>query len=224
MPADEMPDSDQLAFANEHKTNRDLVRQRGLDGYRNFKSKPMVRDVMTECPLRGLRTVPREYAHVRNKADVLVPGKQVKEACGRPNVSGPTVTAERPDEFPVALTQRRTEKKSHFRSIGERFDNQMAAFVHTNGAPRRNPREMGFNKPYFERKQMTGEAETGRVEKIVRRKTEMLPSSRADPQRGPDIMNARINDDRAGKLTTKVPNHTPQYMQHKKNNIIFPLR
>ena len=224
MSSTQMPDPEPRVFKNQHITDRDILRQRTLDGFRNNKSKPILRDTMIECKVKGLRTVPGEYnavlAHRRvgnqNRYEVLRGG------LGRASTTKPTFLDKPEDNVPIQLINRKPEARLYNRSMQDQFK-KLKDMSAGSGAPKKNVKIRGVLKPNFEASKHTGETDGALVRKQMSGLHQMAKIGQ-DEQSTPrqDYFDKRTG---AGpKRENGKAEHFQGLQQNKKSNLTFQIQ
>lgn len=223
MSPTQMPDPEFCAFKNQHITDRDVLRQRTLDSFRNNKSKPMIRNTMTECSVRGLRTVPGEYnavlAHRRegnqNRYEIL------RGTMGR--VSKPAFQDKPEDNAPLQLINRKPEARAYSPSLPEQFKKLKDTQSAGSGAPKKAIKIRGIMKPNFEPNKQTGETDGSLVRKQQTGISQMAKTGHGDtPLPRYDYFDKRTNS--GPKRENGKAEHMQGLQQNKKTNLTFQVQ
>lgn len=219
----QMPDPEPRAFKNQHVTDRDILRQRTLDSFRNNKSKPILRDTILECKVKGLRTVPGEYnavlAHTR--ADHQERYEILRGVGGR--VTRPTFQDKPEDNAPLQLINRKPEARLYSRTMQEQFKKLKETQSAGNGAPRKTVKIRGIVKPNFEAGKQNGETDGALVRKQQSGQYQMAKAGRgeaATPRH--DYFDKRTG---AGpKRQNGKAEHSQGLQQNKRTNLTFKVQ
>lgn len=226
MGPNEMPDQPPQALKNEHQTNRDELRQRALDGFRNFKQKPDFRSTILDCPIKGLSAMDpnawglnRDYHVVKNNPRTAHGDKVIVRGTGG-RVIQPQYMQRPADEAPLRLYTPGQNKQNFTRTTATRFD-QMKA-MHTGQVAFGNTSRRAWLKPHFEPPK-NAKMDPSRTRLPQPGKNAVPSQGRGDTMPRQDYINRRMDNQMAGTKTTKVATHVHPNERNKKHNITFSI-